>query len=351
MYAPEQINKNERRYSMLILGIESSCDETAASVVKDCRTILSSVVSTQIEEHKKYGGVVPEIASRRHCENILGVVRQALDEADVSLYDLDGIAVTYAPGLIGALLVGVSFAKALAMSAGKPLIPVHHIAGHIATNYLTFPELEPPYLCLVASGGHSHIIEVLSYTEFRVAGRTHDDAAGECFDKCARAMGFPYPGGVHIDNAAKTGDRNAFRLPHPAVAGSEFDFSFSGLKTNVINLLHNAEQKGTEINRNDLAASLQGTIADILTDKTIKAAEALSYKKVTLAGGVSANTGVRAALSEACAKKGFEFYMPEKKLCGDNGAMIACQGSYNFIAGITADESLNAIATLSMEEI
>ncbi|WP_037297405.1 tRNA (adenosine(37)-N6)-threonylcarbamoyltransferase complex transferase subunit TsaD [Ruminococcus flavefaciens] len=336
---------------MLILGIESSCDETAASVVKDCRTILSSVVSTQIEEHKKYGGVVPEIASRRHCENILGVVRQALDEADVSLYDLDGIAVTYAPGLIGALLVGVSFAKALAMSAGKPLIPVHHIAGHIATNYLTFPDLEPPYLCLVASGGHSHIIEVLSYTEFRVAGRTHDDAAGECFDKCARAMGFPYPGGVHIDNAAKTGDRNAFRLPHPAVAGSEFDFSFSGLKTNVINLLHNAEQKGTEINRNDLAASLQGTIADILTDKTIKAAEALSYKKVTLAGGVSANTGVRAALSEACAKKGFEFYMPEKKLCGDNGAMIACQGSYNFIAGITADESLNAIATLSMEEI
>ena len=323
---------------MLILGIESSCDETAASVVRDQREILSSVISTQIEEHKKYGGVVPEIASRRHCENILGVVRQALDEAQVKLSDLDGIAVTYAPGLIGALLVGVSFAKALAMSSGKPLIPVHHIAGHIATNYLTFPDLEPPYLCLVASGGHSHIIEVLSYTKFRVVGRTHDDAAGECFDKCARAMGFPYPGGVHIDNAAQTGDRNAFKLPHPAVAGSEFDFSFSGLKTNVINLLHNAEQKGIDI-------------AEILTDKTIRAAEALGYKKVALAGGVSANTGVRETLSEACRKRGFEFYMPLKKLCGDNGAMIACQGSYNLLVGITADESLNAIATLSMEDI
>ena len=286
---------------------------------------------------------MPEIASRRHCENILGVVRKALDDADVTLADLDGIAVTYAPGLIGALLVGVSFAKALAMSCGKPLIPVHHIAGHIATNYLTFPDLEPPYLCLVASGGHSHIIEVLSYTKFRVVGRTRDDAAGECFDKCA--------GGVHVDNAAQSGDPKAFRLPHPAVAGNEFDFSFSGLKTNVINTLHNAEQKGIEIDRNDLSASLQATISEILTDKTIRAAEALGYKKVALAGGVSANSGVRAALSAACEKRGFEFYMPEKKLCGDNGAMIACQGSYNLLAGITADESLNAVATLSMEDI
>ena len=336
---------------MLILGIESSCDETAASVVKDCRTICSSVISTQIEEHKQYGGVVPEIASRRHCENILGVVRSALEQADVKLSDLDAVAVTYAPGLIGALLVGVSFAKALAMSAGKPLVPVHHIAGHIASNYLTHPGLEPPYLCLVASGGHSHIIEVLSYTKFRVVGRTRDDAAGECFDKCARAMGFPYPGGVHVDRAAQDGDPKAFRLPHPAVAGSEFDFSFSGLKTNVINLLHNAEQKGTEINRNDLSASIQSTIAGVLTEKTMKAAEALGYERIALAGGVSANSGVRAALSEACAKRGYEFFMPEKSLCGDNGAMIACQGSYNFLAGITADESLNAIATLSMEDI
>ncbi|MBQ9898420.1 MAG: tRNA (adenosine(37)-N6)-threonylcarbamoyltransferase complex transferase subunit TsaD [Ruminococcus sp.] len=336
---------------MLILGIESSCDETAASVVRDCREICSSVVSTQIEEHKKYGGVVPEIASRRHCENILGVVRAALGEAEVTLADIDAVAVTYAPGLIGALLVGVNFAKGLTLAAGKPLVPVHHIAGHIATNYLSHPELEPPYLCLVASGGHSHIIEVLSYTKFRVVGRTRDDAAGECFDKCARAMGFPYPGGVHIDRAAQTGDPSRFRLPHPAVSGSEFDFSFSGLKTNVINLIHHAEQKGESLDMNDLAASIQQTISATLTEKTMLAAEALGYKKIALAGGVSANTGVRAVMSEACAKRGFEFFMPEKSLCGDNGAMIACQGSYNFLAGITADESLNAIATLSMEEI
>ncbi|MBR2283582.1 MAG: tRNA (adenosine(37)-N6)-threonylcarbamoyltransferase complex transferase subunit TsaD [Ruminococcus sp.] len=336
---------------MLVLGIESSCDETAASVVKDCRTICSSVISTQIEEHKKYGGVVPEIASRRHCENILGVVRKALDDAAVSLADLDAVAVTCAPGLIGALLVGVSFAKALALSSGKPLVPVHHIAGHIASNYITHPELEPPYLCIVASGGHSHIIEVLSYTKFRIVGRTRDDAAGECFDKCARAMGFPYPGGVHVDNAAQSGDPTAFRLPRPVVAGSEFDFSFSGLKTNVINLIHNSEQKGIVLNKNDLSASIQHTIAEILTEKTISAAQALGYEKIALAGGVSANSGVRSTLSEACRRHGFEFFMPDKSLCGDNGAMIACQGSYNFLAGITADETLNAAATLPIDSI
>jgi len=336
---------------MLILGIESSCDETAASVVENCREIKSSVIYTQIEEHKRYGGVVPEIASRRHCENILGVVKNALDGAGVTLKDLDGIAVTYAPGLIGALLVGVSFAKGLAMSAEKPLIPVHHIAGHIATNYLTYPQLEPPYLCLVASGGHSHIIEVLDYTKFHVVGRTHDDAAGECFDKCARAMGFPYPGGAYIDRASSLGDSSAFALPHPNVSGSEFDFSFSGLKTSVINLIHNSQQKGKQLNYNDLSASIQKTISEILTEKTIKAAEFLGYKKIALAGGVSANSGVRSALSTACTEKGFEFYMPHKNLCGDNGAMIACQGSYNLINGITADESLNAIATLSMNDI
>lgn len=336
---------------MLILGIESSCDETAASVISERRTIMSSVISTQVEEHKKYGGVVPEIASRRHCENILGVTRKALDDAGVTLADLDGIAVTYAPGLIGALLVGVNFAKGLALASGKPLIPVHHIAGHIATNYLCHPDLEPPYLCLVASGGHSHIIEVLDYTRFRVVGRTRDDAAGECFDKCARAMGFPYPGGVHVDEAAQSGDPSAFKLPRPAVAGNEFDFSFSGLKTSVINLLHHAEQKGENIDRNDLSASLQATISEILTDRTIRAAESLGYDRIALAGGVSANSGVRAALSEMCEKRGFGFFMPRKSLCGDNGAMIGCQGSYNLLAGITADESLNAVATLSMDEI
>lgn len=336
---------------MLILGIESSCDETAASVVRDGRIIESSVISTQIEEHKKYGGVVPEIASRRHCENILGVVKKALGDAGITLSDVDAVAVTYAPGLIGALLVGVNFAKGLVMASGKPLVPVHHIAGHIATNYLSHSELEPPFLCLAASGGHSHIIEVLSYTKFRIVGRTRDDAAGECFDKCARAMGFPYPGGVHIDKAAQTGDPEQYRLPHPAVAGNEFDFSFSGLKTSVINLIHNSTQKGIEINRENLAASVQKTISELLTEKTIKAAERLGYSKIAVAGGVSANSGVRAALSEACRKRGFSFYMPEKSLCGDNGAMIASQGYYNFINGITADESLNAAATLSMEDI
>ena len=265
---------------MLILGIESSCDETAASVVKDGKEILSSVISTQIEEHKKYGGVVPEIASRRHCENILGVVEKALSDSEKTLDDIDAVAVTYAPGLIGALLVGVSFAKGLAISANKPLVPVHHIAGHIAANYLTHHELEPPYLCLVASGGHSHIVEVLSHTKFRIIGRTRDDAAGECFDKCARAMGFPYPGGSYIDKASKIGDASEFKLPHPKVAGNEFDFSFSGLKTNVINLVHNAEQKGIELNFNNLAASVQKTISEILTEKTINAAKSLGYKTV-----------------------------------------------------------------------
>ena len=336
---------------MFILGIESSCDETAISVVEDDRNILSSVVSSQIDEHKKYGGVVPEIASRRHCENILGVLKQALDESGKTLDDMDGIAVTYSPGLIGALLVGVSFAKGLAMSSGKPLIPVHHISGHIATNYLTFPDLEPPYLCLVASGGHSHIIEVKSYTEFNVIGRTRDDASGECFDKCARAMGFPYPGGVHIDNASKSGDFNAYKLPHPKVAGSEYDFSFSGLKTAVVNMFHNAKQKGTEINTNDLSASIQHTISEILVQKTMKASEDFGYNKIALAGGVSANSGVRSAFERECSKRGYELYMPSLKLCGDNGSMIASQGYYNYLAGITADISLNAYATMPIDDI
>lgn len=336
---------------MLILGIESSCDETAASVSENGTTILSSVISTQIEEHKKYGGVVPEIASRRHSENILGVVREALEKAGKTLDDMDAIAVTYAPGLIGALLVGVNFAKGLAMATGKPLIPVHHIAGHIASNYIAHPELKPPYLCLVASGGHSHIIEVLSYTKFRVIGKTRDDAAGECFDKCARALGFPYPGGVHIDRASAEGNPDNYVLPVPRVAGSEYDFSFSGLKTAVINMVHNASQKGTEINANDMAASVQKTISEILVSRTIQAAKDSGYKKIVLAGGVSANSGVRKTLSEACDKNGFDLFMPPLSLCGDNGAMIACQGYFNYQAGITADVSLNAVATMSIEKL
>ncbi len=336
---------------MLILGIESSCDETAASVSEDGINILSNVVSTQIEEHRKYGGVVPEIASRRHCENISQVVKKALSDAGKSLEQIDAIAVTYAPGLIGALLVGVNYAKGLSMATGKPLIPVHHISGHIASNYITHPDLKPPYLCLVISGGHSHIVEVSDYTVFHVIGRTRDDAAGECFDKCARAMGFPYPGGVHIDRAAQTGDSQAFNLPRPKVSGSEFDLSFSGIKTAVINLLHNSEQKGIEINKNDLSASLQRVISEILCAKTMMAAQQLGYKIVAVAGGVSANSGVRNAFEKVCNEKGIKLYMPELKYCGDNGAMIACQGYFNYLAGQRGDESLNAVATLSLEDI
>jgi N6-L-threonylcarbamoyladenine synthase len=339
---------------MKILAIESSCDETAAAVVEDGVNILSNVVSTQIEEHKKYGGVVPEIASRRHCENILGVVEKALDDAHTDLENVDAIAVTYAPGLIGALLVGVSFAKGLAFSTGKPLIPVHHIAGHIAANYIGAAakgeELKPPYLCLVASGGHSHIIEVLDYTKFHVIGRTRDDAAGEAFDKAARVLGFCYPGGVQMDKAAQLGNPNTYKLPHPKVNGSEYDFSFSGLKTAVVNTVHNAEQRGEEINKNDMAASFQKTISEILVSKTIAAAKMTGYKTVALAGGVSANSGIRALLEKECRKNGFKLFMPPLYLCGDNAAMIGCQGYYDYLAGKRGDMELNAIATLSLEE-
>lgn len=338
-------------FNLKILGIESSCDETAASVSENGRTILSNVVSTQIEEHKKYGGVVPEIASRRHCENILGVVDKAIADAGCTMDDIDAVAVTYAPGLIGALLVGVSFAKGLAMSTGKPLIPVHHIAGHIAANYIAHNELEPPYLCLVASGGHSLIVEVEDYTKFRVIGRTHDDAAGEAFDKAARVLGLPYPGGVQIDRLAAAGDPNGCKLPHPKVTGGEFDFSFSGLKTAVINTAHNAEQKGIEINKADLAASFQKTVSEILADTTVRAAKSLGYKTIAAAGGVTANSGVRAKLEAECEKIGAKLYLPPLSLCGDNGAMIACQGYYDYLAGKRADESLNATATLSLDDI
>lgn len=330
---------------MLILGIESSCDETAAAVVEDGRKILSNVIASQAQEHMQYGGVVPELASRRHCENILPVVDKALKDAGISLEDVDGIAVTYAPGLIGALLVGVSFAKGLAMMADKPLIPVHHTEGHAAANYLAHAGLKPPYLGLIVSGGHTRIAEILDYTTFRTVGKTRDDAAGECFDKCARAMGFPYPGGLHVDRAAQRGSASAFRLPKSKMDGNPYDFSFSGLKTYVVNLLHHAEQVHESVNTDDLAASLQKDIADTLTEKTIAAAKALGYTQIGLSGGVSANSGVRSALEQACRENGFTLYMPPIVLCGDNAAMIAAQGYYNYLAGITADESLNAMAS------
>lgn len=330
---------------MLILGIESSCDETAAAVVEDCTKLRSSVIASQAMEHRLYGGVVPELASRRHCENILAVTQKALDEADITPQELDGIAVTYTPGLIGALLVGVSFAKGLAFSTGKPLIPVHHMTGHIAANYLAHPELKPPYLCLVVSGGHTMLAEVTSYTTFRILGTTRDDAAGECFDKCARVLGYPYPGGVQIDKASQSGDWKRYQLPRPKVNGSELDFSFSGLKTAVINMVHHAEQKGETIEKESMAASLQKTVSEILTEKTEIAMHQTGYTTVAMAGGVSANSGLRAEMEQMCRKNGYTLYMPPLSLCGDNAGMIACQGSYNFLAGITADETLNAYAS------
>lgn len=336
---------------MRILAIESSCDETACAVVEDGVKVLSNVIATQIDEHRLYGGVVPEIASRRHSENISAVVSKALTDCDMTLSDIDAVAVTYAPGLIGALLVGISFAKGLSLASGKPLIPVHHIAGHIAANYISHEDLKPPYLCLVISGGHGHIVEVLDYTTYRVVGRTRDDAAGECFDKVARTIGFEYPGGKFIDAAAKRGNEKAFSLPQPKVAGSEYDFSFSGLKTAVINLVHNSQQKGEEVNADDVAASFQKTICDILVKKTMLAADNLGYKTLAVAGGVSANSGVREAMQEACDKRGIKLYLPELKYCGDNAAMIGCQGYYDYLAGKRADESLNGIATLSLENI
>lgn len=336
---------------MKILGIESSCDETAASVSENGTKILSSVIASQIDEHRKYGGVVPEIASRRHCENILPVVRKALDEAGCTLSDIDAVAVTYSPGLIGALLVGVSFAKSLAISAGIPIIPVHHISGHIAANYISYEDLKPPFICLIASGGHSHIVEVLDYTSFNIIGRTRDDAAGECFDKCARVMGFPYPGGIHIDKAAQVGNSLQYKLPIPKVSGSKYDFSFSGLKTAVVNIVHNATQKGDEINHQNLSASLQNIISSLLSEKTINAALDLGYKTVVLAGGVSANSSVRLAFQNSCKEHNLKLYMPPLDLCGDNAAMIACQGYFNMKNAIIAGENLNAYASMPLDNI
>ncbi|MBQ5562709.1 MAG: tRNA (adenosine(37)-N6)-threonylcarbamoyltransferase complex transferase subunit TsaD [Clostridia bacterium] len=334
---------------MKILSIESSCDETAAAVIENGRKIISSVVATQVEEHKLYGGVVPEIASRRHCEAINGVIRETLEQAKLDFSGIDAIAVTYAPGLIGALLVGVNFAKGLSMSTGLPLIPVHHLRSHIAANYLAHQDLKPPFLCLVVSGGHSHIVEVSDYTRMKVIGKTRDDAAGEAFDKAARTMGMPYPGGIHLDKAAQNGDDSAFKLPRPKVDGCPYDFSFSGLKTAVINQIHNASQKGVELPINDLSASFRKVVVDSLMDNFIRAAEDFGHKKLVLAGGVSANSLLRQRVEEECSKRGWEYYYPPLNLCGDNGAMVGSQAYYEYLAGNIASTDLNARATMSIE--
>ena len=331
-----------------ILGIESSCDETAASVVKNGREILSNVINTQIDFHKKYGGVVPEIASRKHIENIDSVIDEALFRANMTFSDIDAIAVTYGPGLVGALLVGVSSAKALSFATKKPLIAVNHIRGHICANFLAHSDLEPPFVCLVASGGHSHIVKVKDYTEFEILGRTRDDAAGEAFDKIARVLGLGYPGGPLIDELAKSGNPDAVQFPRVRMDNNSLDFSFSGVKTAVINYLHKAEQKGEKIDKADVAASFQSAVTDVLCEHTIEGAIKSEVKTVTLAGGVAANTELRKKMTEECAKHGISVLFPPPVLCTDNAAMIACCGYFEYQKGNFADLTLNAVPDLPL---
>lgn len=336
---------------MKILAFESSCDETAAAVVENGRTVLSSVVATQIEQHKLFGGVVPEIASRMHTEAICTVGAEALKQANCSLETVDAIAVTYAPGLIGALLVGVNYAKGLALGSGKPLVPVHHLRSHIAANYITHPDLEPPFLCLVASGGNTLLVRVKDYTDFEVLGRTRDDAAGEALDKAARAMGLSYPGGVHLDKLAKTGDPTAFSFPKPRVDGCPLDFSFSGLKTAVLNTIHNAEQRGKTIEKADLGASFLHAVVGSLLAHTETALDLYpETDKLVLAGGVSANSVLRERVFNLAKQKNVKLYLPELSLCGDNAAMVGAQGYYEYLAGKRAGMDLNAAATMPISE-
>ena len=333
---------------MNILSIESSCDETAVAIVRDGREILTACIASQVELHKLYGGVVPEIASRKHIEAIYGLADQALVQSGLTRRDLDAIAVTYAPGLIGAVLVGVNYAKGLAYAAGKPLIPVHHLRGHIAANYLTHPDLQPPFLCLVASGGHSHIVMVEDWCRYRVLGRTVDDAAGEAFDKVARTLGLPYPGGPSVAAAAKQGDPHAYKLPTPHVEG-KYNVSFSGLKTAVINEVHNAQQKGQTVSVPDMAASFQERIAQILAKKLLAAGADTGAKTIALAGGVAANGRLRQLVNDGAQKLGARVVLPELKYCGDNGAMIAAQGYYELKNGNVAGWDLNGLPTLPID--
>ena len=331
---------------MIILAIESSCDETSVAVTNG-RQVLSNIVATQIEEHKLYGGVVPEIASRRHTEAISAVCREAVEKAGISYSDIDAVAVTFAPGLIGALLVGLNFAKGLCLSLGVPLIPVHHLRSHIAANYIN-SDLKPPFLCLTVSGGNTIITEVKDYTVFKPLGGTTDDAAGECFDKVARALGLSYPGGVTLDKIATVPDDKLYPLPVPHTDG-KYDFSFSGLKTAAVNIIHNASQKNESVDIPVFAATLRHRVCRMLTDKTVLAAKDLGYKTVAVAGGVSANSELRKMLKEDCDKNGFSLYMPNLEFCGDNAAMVGVQGCYEYLSGNTAGLNLNASATMPID--
>ena len=333
---------------MNILAIESSCDETAVAIVRDGREVLTDCIASQVALHREYGGVVPEIASRKHIEAIYPLAEQALKEAGLTRDDIDAVAVTYAPGLIGAVLVGVNFAKAAAMAMNKPLIPVHHIRGHIAANYIAYPELEPPFLCLVVSGGHTMIIEVKDYTDMRILGTTLDDAAGECFDKVGRVLGMPYPGGAALDKAAQQGDETKYHLPVAKPGENPYNMSFSGLKTATLNLIHHADQVGEELDIPSLCASFTAAVSETLVPRVVRALQETGYRKVAVAGGVAANSRIRADILAAAEKLDAQVYMPPLKLCGDNGAMIGAQAYYEYRAGNVADMSLNAYATKSI---
>ncbi|MBE6943484.1 MAG: tRNA (adenosine(37)-N6)-threonylcarbamoyltransferase complex transferase subunit TsaD [Ruminococcaceae bacterium] len=333
---------------MNILAIESSCDETAVAIVQDGRTILTDCISSQVELHRIYGGVVPEIASRKHIEAIYNLADCALVEAKMERKDIDAVAVTYAPGLIGTVLVGVNFAKSVALALGKPLIPVHHIRGHIAANYLAFPELKPPFLCLVVSGGHTMIVDVRDYTDMEILGTTLDDAAGECFDKVARVLGMPYPGGAALDKAATRGDETKYMLPRPHPGQNPFDMSFSGLKTAALNLIHHAEQIGETIDIPSLCASFSGAVSDMLVPRVRLALEKTGRRRLAVAGGVAANSRIRRDITRMAQDLGTEVYLPPLSLCGDNAAMIGAQAYYEYLTGNTAGMELNAYATKSI---
>lgn len=333
---------------MNILAVESSCDETAVAIVRDGREILTDCIASQVELHRIYGGVVPEIASRMHIEAIYGLADQALAQTGLTRADIDAVAVTYAPGLIGAVLVGVNFAKAAALALDKPLIPVHHIRGHIAANYLAYPELEPPFLCLVVSGGHTLIVDVKDYTDMEILGTTLDDAAGECFDKVGRVLGMPYPGGAALDRAAQQGDENRYHLPRSKPGANPYDMSFSGLKTAALNLIHHAQQVGEELDIDSLCASFTAAVSDTLVPRVVMALEQTGRTRLAVAGGVAANSRIRADILTAAQARGVEVYLPSLKLCGDNGAMIGAQAYYEYLAGNVADMSLNAYATKSI---
>lgn len=333
---------------MNILAVESSCDETAVAIVRDGRQVLTDCIASQVDLHRLYGGVVPEIASRKHIEAIYGLADQALKNANMTRRDIDAVAVTYAPGLIGAVLVGVNFAKAAAFAMDKPLIPVHHIRGHIAANYLAYPELEPPFLCLVVSGGHTMIVEVKDYTNMNILGTSLDDAAGECFDKVARVLGMPYPGGAALDRASQQGDETKYSLPRSKPGENPYNMSFSGLKTAALNLIHHAQQVGEEIDIPSLCASFSAAVSNTLVPRMVMAMEQTGYRKVAVAGGVAANSRIRRDILAAAQQLGAQVYMPPLSLCGDNGAMIGAQAYYEYLAGNTADMSLNAYATKSI---